>query len=116
MHGYPSMSESTKIILELRGLGHVPSFKNKKRICGKRLVTEQKTAQWMEQAAEIIASQLHSLSLTSETGTAMECSLRSWILTSLPLDDSLAWIGTLSVNWQRTHKGNEGANITIEQL
>lgn len=104
------------IRLVVKGLGHVPSFKNKKMITRGKLITDPKKQAWMEKAAAAIESQLRCLFQTEGAGTVTEQSLRSLILTLLPLDDSLDWIGVPSGSWRRVKKGEEGAVIEIEPL
>jgi hypothetical protein len=107
---------SPSFTLKIRGVGHVPSFKNGKMMARGRLITHPEKQKWMEQAARIIESQLRSALLTDGTGTLTEPQAHSLILTSLPLDDSLVWIGFPCGDWQRVSKGDEGADITIEKL
>jgi hypothetical protein len=103
----------TPIPLKIHGLGHVPSFKNSKMIARGRLITDPKKQAWMEQCAALMTAQLLSLFQTTETGTLTAQSLRSWIATSLPLDDSLKWIESISVIWLSVPKGQEGARVMI---
>jgi len=104
------------LTLEIKGLGHVPSFKNGKMMARGRLITDPKKQAFMKKAAASIESQLRSLYQTTETGTQTEQSLRSWILTSLPLEDSLKWIGVPCGTWRKVKKGEEGALIEITKL
>jgi len=112
------MSDSLQkpILLKIRGLSHCPSFKNGKMLARGRLITAPKKQKWMEQAARSIESQLRSALQTTETGTQTGPLAPSLILTSLPLDDSLTWIGVPCGSWRRVKKGEEGADILIEQL
>lgn len=111
------MKPTSPIIkLVVTGIGHVPSFKNNKMLTRGRLITDPKKQKWMEKAAASIASQLNSLCPTAEPGTPTELSVRCWIVSSLPLDDSLEWIGVPCGSWQRVKKGAEGAELTIEPL
>jgi hypothetical protein len=103
----------TPIALKIQGLGHVPSFKNSKMIARGKLITDPKKQAWMEQCISLMAAQLSSSCPMSETGTLTAQSLRSWIATSLPLDDSCKWIESISVIWLNVPKGKEGAQIMI---
>lgn len=119
----PAQLSSQPIVLEIRGLGHVPgNFKNRKRAIldrhtGKmRTLTDPKVKKWMDKAAHSIASQLHLRCLIDVRGIATDQQLLSWIQLSMPLDDSLVWIELGYVRGQRVKKGEEGAVITIEKL
>ncbi len=106
--------------LQVSGLGHVPSFKNNKMIVKGRggrkamLITDPKKQQWMGRCITAIESRLRSLFQTTSTATETACSLQSKIASSLPLDDSLKWIGSHSVDWRKVPKGQEGFEMTIE--
>ena len=108
--------------LVIQGLGHCPSFKNSKMICQPRgrsramLITDPKKRKWMDKATLLIESQLRSWLATTGTGTSTDAQARSKIVSSLPLDDSLRWIGSLSVTWRRVRKGEEGAEILVERM
>jgi hypothetical protein len=109
------------IKLVVQGLGEVPSFKNKKVIGRSRngkatLYTKGNVKDQMELFTRALEFQLRSLLQTSGTVTEMGCIPPSKIASSLPLDDSLAWIGTHSVSWRKVKKGEEGFEITIEPL
>ncbi len=97
-------------------MGHVPSFKNGKLLTRGRLITHPAKQKWMKKAARSIESQLRSALQITETGTLTEPTQRSLILTSLLLEDSLAWIGAPCGRWLKVKKGEEGADITIEAL
>lgn len=106
----------TLLCLSIRGRGPIPSFKNHKRIHGRRLVVEKKIGRRMDLITLAIEFALFSAFQTvgSETGTG--CSLASWTALSAPLDDSLAWIPSASFEVEYVSKGNEGADIYIEKL
>lgn len=104
------------IRLVIQGQGHVPSFKNGKMLARGRLITHPKKQAWMEKAAASIASQLISLYQTAEAETPTGVSLQSWIQSSMPLDDSLDWIGVPCGSWRTVKKGSEGAEVIIEKL
>lgn len=100
------------VVLRIRGLGHTPSMKNSKQMW----FTNKRTSAWMKKASASIESQLLSWFRTNAPGTQTTESVRSWIATHLPLDDSLEWIGVPCGNWRRVKKGEEGAIIVIEKL
>lgn len=104
------------IILELRGSGHVPSFKNNKMIARGRIITNPKRQKWMETCIRSIVSQLRSLCRTIVGETMTEQHQRSWTASSLPEDDCWQWIPELHIIATKCEKGQEGAIITIERL
>jgi F0F1-type ATP synthase gamma subunit len=115
-------STHTSIRLVVRGQGHVPSFKNRKRAIrdsrtGKlRTLTEPKAARWMKACLESFVSQLHSrlAIIVTETGTARHQPYSTASL--LPADDSLKHISELIVGVEYVPKGEEGAVIQITPL
>lgn len=104
-----------KLVVKIgvKGLGEIPSFKNTKMITRGKLITDPKKQKRMERITRAIEYQLRCALLIDETGTVMECIPPSKIVSSLPLDDSLAWIGSHSVNWRRVKKGDEGFELCI---
>lgn len=105
--------DSTDILI--RGIGHVPAFKNKKIICGKRLVTAPKARQWMELATKDILSQLKSLYQTEGDATSTEL-WRQSAMSSWPSDDNWQQIPMITVKVRRVEKGDEGAIITLTKI
>jgi len=103
-------------VIHIKGLGHVLSFKNRKRIGNKRLFLAPKYKLRMDAIIRSIESQLYGISQTIELGTMMGCSQQSWIASHVPLDDSLAWIPQNSQSTHYVAKGEEGATITIERI
>ena len=114
--------------IKITGIGDVPSFKNGKQIAGlrragrnlwrgnPRLITHPTKQAWMDRCTRAIESQLRSAWATGGTGTATGCVPLSWIVSSLPLDDSLKWIASLSVNWRSTSKDAAGFEMGIERM
>jgi Fe-S-cluster formation regulator IscX/YfhJ len=82
----------TAVVIRIEGIGPVPSFKNRKRISGDRLVTAKRVKEWMQNAERIIALQLLSAFPTTDPATVTAASLRSWIVSSTPEDDSRAFL------------------------
>lgn len=109
-----------KIELKIEGLGHVPSFKNNKRAIldsatGRmRTMTDAKTQAWMKRAILALESQLRSALATDATAMATGPIPLSRIVSSLPLDDCLAWIPVHCVSVRTVSKGEEGAEILVE--
>jgi hypothetical protein len=117
-----NLPETQPLQLVIRGLGHVPSFKNQKSIMrnhatGKPFIgTKPERKEWMQKAIQSIESQLRSAFLTMPTGTLTALSLPSWIASSLPLDDSRQWIPEMEIKVELVEPGKEGAVIQIERL
>jgi hypothetical protein len=106
----------SEILISLRGIGHPPSFKNKKMLTRGKLITDPKKQQWMRAVKHSIESQLLSVFATKgiATGTAhtQPCKIASLV----PLDDCLQWIPSHSVHTLWVSKGDEGADILIERI
>ena len=99
----------------IRGIGHVPAFKNKKIIAGKRLITAPKARKWMDLCAKAIYSQLKCLYQTEEdatsTGRWQQYAIASW-----PSDDNWQQIPEITVKVRRVAKGDEGAIIRLIKI
>ena len=112
---------SRPIVLTLRGLGHVPSFKNQKRAIldsqsgQMRTVTEKKTAAWMKMATAHFVFQLLSKYATGGDGTVTAHSLQS-LIASLPPDDAWQFVPQISITAIKVPPGEEGAEITITKI
>lgn len=108
--------------LVVKNMGHVPSFKNRKRAIldrktGKlRTLTERKTARWMERCTNDFVSQLHSMLATVAAAMGTEHCPRSLIASLLPLDDGIAWIPEIHLHTVYVDPGDEGAEIEIEMM
>tara|TARA_R110000868_G_scaffold148404_3_gene370345 strand:- start:195 stop:533 length:339 start_codon:yes stop_codon:yes gene_type:complete len=111
-----------KITLNVKNLGHVPSFKNNKRAIldrntGKmRTLTDPKTKKWMNDCIHGFGLQLNLLFQINAAETATEQLVLSSIASLLPLDDSRHWIPELHIYCEDVDKGIEGATITIEEI
>ena len=103
------------IKISVRGL-EVPSFKNTKMIARGRLITDPKKQKKMDAITASIESQLRSIIHQQGKATLTGPLPLSLIASLMPLDDSRQWIVNLSVQWQPTDKGHEGADVTIEKL
>lgn len=118
----PTSPPSNAIRLQVRGLGHIVSFKNKKRAIldsntgHMRTLTEPKAKQQMKAITESFVLQLLSVTQTNESGTTPGLTRRSAIVWSLPWDDSRQWIPETVIHTVEVEPGAEGADITIEQL
>ena len=133
---------SHPVIIELRGLGPIPSFKNRKLIrtwlekvgkvmefmAGKwwvrkdtikirsMLYLEPDLQKWMETATLRIESQLRSALATSGVEIRTAASPQLLIATLLPLDDCWTAFREVSVKSELCAPGQEGATITIERI
>lgn len=108
----PVPVSTSAIRLRIRGAGHVPSMKNGKEL----FVTNARTRAWMKKVAADIESQLRCAFQIEGGGMQTTRSPLAWTLCSLPLDDSLTWIGVPCGSWRVVKKGDEGADILIERL
>lgn len=109
-----------RLVLEIRGLGPVPSLKNSKRTViqasGKtKPITSTKVKKWMQTAVAHIVSQCLSDTPIIVAGTQTEHLQASWTAL-LPRDDCWTVIPELVVTSQLCAPGEEGATITIERI
>ena len=109
------MNTNESLVLAIRAIGHVPAFKNKKIIAGKRLITAPKCKKWMEEATDSIISQLKYLCQTDGEETSTEPWQQSAIAL-LPQDDAWKFIPSITVKVKVVRKGDEGAVITLTKL
>ena len=111
--------ESTRnysaLTLVIKGMA-IPAFKNRKVVCGKRLVTHPKQKRMMLQIEESFACQLLSASQTAAAATSTGRSPLSWILSSVPADDCWTQVPEISVRAELCAPGDEGATVLIERL
>jgi hypothetical protein len=130
------------IILELKGIGPIPSFKTGKRAFAwidsksatvmaykgeiwyrkrglkamARPITLPEHMEWMKKAISLIESQLRSVFQTIGVEIRMAACPRSRIATLLPCDDCWTSFRELVVKSELCAPGQEGATITIERL
>jgi hypothetical protein len=130
------------VTIELKGLGPIPSFKNRKRIlawldkalkreefrCGEywiakksikiltALITQPDHQQWMDTAISHIESQLRSALVTTGGVTLTGASVRSQIASLVPLDDCWTSFREVVIKSELCEPGEEGATITITRL
>lgn len=135
-------SPTPAIILELRGLGPIPSFKTNKRAFAwidsksatvmthngeiwyrkrglkvmARPITLPEHMEWMKKAISLIESQLRSVFRTIGVEIQTAACPRSRIATLLPLDDCWTSFRELVVKSELCAPGEEGATITIQRL
>jgi len=105
-----------KIVLVVKDLGHVPSFKNSKMLTRGRLITKPERQKWM---ARCIQSFLAQLSCSSQTiAVEMRAARSTPYLTawSPRFDDSVQWIPDIKITTQIVAKGKEGAIVILEKL
>lgn len=105
------------LVLEIRGCGNIVSFKNSKMVTRGKLITAPEKQEAMQRYSAALESALYSAFRTSETATPTGCSLRSWIASSVPADDSWKHIPK-SDGYEciEVPEGEEGADIIIEPL
>ncbi len=105
------------LTLEIKGLGHVPSFKNRRiAVAAGKMIVLPEVKQRMERITRAFELALRSLCQTEGCGTSTECSLQSWIRSRVPLEDSWDWIPEISIRAVAVKPGEEGAIITIERI
>jgi len=111
-----------KITLAVRHQGHVPSFKNAKRVVLNSqtkkpfLATRKDVKEWMNRCIQSFESQLFCDTLTTADATLMGPRLPSLTALLLPLDDSRQWVPELTVRSVDVDAGDEGAEIIIETI
>lgn len=106
----------SKLTLEIKGLGHVPSFKNRKRICGKRLVVQKDIGERMDRMVRALEFALLSSFRTTVEGTWTAQQLRSWMRSFVPEDDCWKFVAEVHLTSAKCMKGQEGCVITIERI
>jgi hypothetical protein len=108
--------------VEIKGWGHVPSFKNAKRMCFNRKtgkpfpVTEKRVKQWMDNSEDSIVSQLFSMCQTTADETQPECLKQLQTFLSGLSDDSVREIPEGSWSVLKVPAGCEGVSILIERI
>jgi hypothetical protein len=111
-----------RVVLRVRGLGHVPSFKNHKRAIldsksGKmRTLTEPSIKQRMAQLEDALLCALYSLCLTGANEMDSGCRKRLQTFLCGLYDDSIAEIPRSSSEAVRVENGLEGLDVTIIRL
>ena len=106
---------SDELVLVVQGVGHVPAYKNRKRIFRGRITTDPPVQRWMTQVTSSFISQLESLFQTKEGETSTGHWLHSSIA-SLPADDNWKEIPSISTRVRVVEKGSEGAIITLTRI
>lgn len=107
--------------LVVSGLGHVPGFKNSKKIIRNprtkalMIVSDSGLKKRMDAITQSFVSQLRSALATASAATPTGAPQPSLIL-SLPQDDNWEWVPELVVTSRLVPKGQEGAEIVIERL
>lgn len=101
------------LTLKIRGLGHVPAFKNHKLLTRGRLRTDPRKQKWMALCIQSIESQLRCLLATADAGMETGQLARSLIAWSQQFDDSLDWIPEHHCACRMVEKGQEGAEIAL---
>lgn len=104
----------SSIVLNVKGKGHVPSFKNSKLLTRGRLITKPEFQEWMRACVDDFESQLRSAYQTTVTVMPMVPSRRCWIACVVPLKDSVRHIIDERILVELVAPGEEGATIIIE--
>jgi len=109
------MITKDKLVIRIQGLGNVPAFKNKKIICGKRLITAPKARKWMEEATAVLYSKLKCCFQTSDDATST-AHWRQSAMSLWPCDDNWKEIPQIKVRVRKVEKGEEGCIITLKKI
>ncbi len=104
------------LTLQIKGQGAITSFKNSKLLSRGRLITSPIKQKQMDGYIRAIESQLRCAYQTSAEGMPMGRSLACWTALFVPLDDAIQWIPEITIRAVNVPKGEEGAEIVIEQL
>lgn len=110
------LTSTHRLTLTIRGLRHVPSFKNMKRASARGLFTEPRAKQWMQQCADSFALQLLFAYRTVKSAMPTAPCRQSWIASVVPLDDSVREIVEIHLKVEHVEPGREGAEISIERI
>ena len=104
-----------EITLVVKDMGHVPAFKNKKRIKRGRLITAPRAQKWMSLCVSSFKSQLRHLFQTGAGATSTECWQHSAML-SWPQDDNWKVMPKITISVRQVEKGEEGAIVTLTKI
>lgn len=104
-----------RVVLEVSGIGNVPSKKNSKMLTRGHLITKPEYQKWMEKCIQGFVSQLSSGTATIEEGMQTGALPQSLIASLMPEDDSWQWIPEIRILASKGNH-NSGALITIEQI
>ena len=107
---------STSPVVRLKVTGHVSTHKNSKMLAHGRLFTAPAKQRWMEETIASFLSQLISGSATSDGVTSTERLPLSVIASCVPSEDCWTCVPQMHLSARLVPKGEEGADITIEQL
>lgn len=116
----PNSASQVPIVLRIRGIGNLCSFKNHRRAVRRGsslgLITDPKVKQRQENLKAAIVSALR-LALTQSTdGISTESRPVSSMRSLLPEDDCWTQVPELIVSGELVAPGEEGCDITIERL
>lgn len=103
------------IKVEFKG-GHIPSFKNAKRMAGKKLITDPDVKARKLAIEESFLWQLHSAIQTYEQEMRTGLSRRALIALLLPEDDCWTCIPETQTSCCLVDPGEEGVMISITRL
>ena len=104
-----------EIVLVIKGLGHIPAFKNKKRIMRGRLITAPRAQKWMKQCVSSFISQLKYMFQTGDAATSTG-HWRQLAIASLPPDDNWKVIPKMTISVKVVPKGEEGGTVTLTRI
>lgn len=111
------MEVGQKVILRIQTPGwHIPSKKNKLRSKNGGVYLRKDTKEALEWITRSIGSSIVSAFRITEDEMATGCKLPSKIASSVPLDDSRAWIESWDGQFKVVPPGQEGVDIMLIRI
>ena len=104
------------VLLEIKGLGHVPSKKNSKMLTRGRLITKPEYQKWIERCIRLFESELRCMFRTRGEGMQTGRSPQFLIAWSKQFDDSVKWIRKEEIEVTDVPAGDEGAIVILEEI
>lgn len=109
----PSPAPSVK--LEIKGQ-HIPSFKNRKRIVGDKLILRPDILARKKAIEESFVWQLLSDTQIASLATQMGVSRQSLIASLVPADDCWTVIPEITIKCELVEPGQEGCEVIIQKI
>lgn len=100
----------------IKRCGRIVGHKNRKKVAGKRLITDPRVKAHMEAIIRNFESELLSFIPTGAGSTWTDQQTHSLIASVAPSDDSWTVIQELLLSGKMCEKGCEGAEIIIERI
>ena len=100
----------SSVVLVISGLGHIPAIKN-----SMFAIVKKENREWKRRCVESFKSQLFSGLPMTERAIPTPHSLRS-LIALLPADDNWKCIPVIHIQCIKVKSGEEGAQITIQEI